>query len=307
MNALAQADGAHRLFGEVTALESFSVSVAEGQIVGLIGPSGSGKTTAVRLMIGVDRPTAGTVKLFGREAMAIGRPQRARIAFLAQEPALIEEMTIAEQVKFAGRLRATPTSAMKEILHVVGLTDAAKTRISNASGGMRRRTGLAAVLMNRPELMFLDEPTAGLDPIIREQLWTHFRELTDRGSAMLVTTQHIDEASRCDRVVVLRNGRVVADEAPQRLADSAGLGETVNLDLPPEQRDRGLRILIEHLPKTTTIQRSGETTIQMGSADAAATAAHAADLMSEASLTILALDTEVPSLDEVFRAIVENA
>ncbi len=307
MKALAQANGVHRCFGDVRALENFDVSVSKGQIVGLIGPSGSGKTTAMRLMIGVDRPTMGTVQLFGTNAMEIDRQMRTRIAFLAQDPALVEEMTIAEQVRFAGRLRRTPTSALKGTLDVVGLTQAAGTKIADASGGMRRRTGLAAVLMNRPELAFLDEPTAGLDPIVRERLWTHFREMTEAGRAMLVTTQHIDEASRCDRVVILRNGRVVADDAPQRLADASGLDETVEIDLPPEQRRAGLRVLIEHLPKSTTIQRSGETTIRIGSPDAASTAAHAAELIAAAGLTVLAMNTEVPSLDEVFRAIVEGS
>lgn len=307
MKALAQANAVHRSFGAVRALEDFDVSVSKGQIVGLIGPSGSGKTTAMRLMIGVDRPTTGTAQLFGTNAMEIDRQTRARLGFLAQNPALIEEMTIAEQVKFAGRLRRTPTSAMKETLDVVGLTESAGTRISDASGGMRRRAGLAAVLINRPELAFLDEPTAGLDPIIRDRLWTHFRELTEAGRAMLVSTQHIDEASRCDRVVILRNGVVVADDAPQRLTDASGLDETVDIDLAPDQRHTGLRILIEHLPKSTTIQRSGETTIRIGSPDAASTAAHAAELIAAAGLTVLAMNTAVPSLDEVFRAIVENS
>ena len=196
---------------------------------------------------------------------------------------------------------------MNETLEIVGLTESAGTRISDASGGMRRRTGLASVLMNRPELAFLDEPTAGLDPIIREQLWTHFRELTNTGRAMLVTTQHIDEASRCDRVIILRNGVVVADDVPQRLADASGLAQIVDIDLPPEQRLAGLRILIEHLPNSTTLQRSGETTIRIGSPDAADTAAHAAELIAGAGLTVLAVNTAVPSLDEVFRAIVENS
>ncbi len=307
MTALAQATGIHRVFGDVEAITDFNVTVTGGSIIGLIGPSGSGKTTAVRLMAGLDRPTSGRAELFGRNAMLIGRRDRARLAFLAQDPALIDELSIEQQVRFAAKLRGTRGRAVREILDVVDLASSGKTRLSDASGGMRRRTGLAAALVSAPQLAFLDEPTAGLDPIVRDRLWQHFRDHTNDGKALVVTTQHIDEAARCDRVLILQSGSVVADEAPHQLIQDSGLSESAEIEVAPHDREKAIAAIRAGSFPLDAVYAHGETTIRIDSADAGAAAALAADVLAEAAIELLAVDTFTPSLDEVFRSIVGNS
>lgn len=297
------ADSLGRTFGDHTALDDFNVEVEAGSIVGIIGPSGGGKTTAIRLMCGLDQPDAGSVHLFGTPAMRAGRAERRRLALLAQDPALIDEMTIREQVEFAARLRRTEKSVIDPVLTRVGLEGSGATRVAQASGGMRRRAGLAAALIGDPDLAFLDEPTAGLDPILRERIWAWFRSRRANGRAMVVTTQHIEEAARCDRVIVLRNGCIIVDTDPASLAREAGLDEQVVVVVAESDREVSRNLLDEHLADPVSVGTDGAIIIQAG--DAAATAAEATRALGEAGIDVASVDTVAPGLDAVFRTIVE--
>ncbi len=297
-----RAENLRRVFGEHVALEDFSLEVEPSSIVGLIGPSGGGKTTAIRLCCGLDRPDRGTVRLFDRPVSKLRRQDRQRISLLAQTPALVEEMTIEQQVSFSARLYGLRTDGITSALDRVGLSESANTRISAASGGMRRRTGLAAALITDPELVFCDEPTAGLDPILRERIWRWFRTRRSHGSAMVVTTQHIEEAARCDRVIILREGIVIADAKPAQLAVSSGLAEQVVIGVPYFELDRSLAAL--------AVRFEGEAwasgcDIVLGAADAASAAADASRTLRNIGVSISSIDTVAPGLDDVFRAIVE--
>lgn len=298
-----EADGVVRRFGAHTALDGLSLSVSAGEIVALIGPSGGGKTTAVRILCGVDRPDEGHVTLFGRPAHEAGRQERARLAMLAQDPALVDEFTIRRHVRFTARLRGTPVKRVDELLERVDLSEGASTRLSDASGGMRRRAGLAATLISDPDLVVCDEPTAGLDPVVRHRIWKWFRERRRAGRAMLVTTQHIDEAAKCDRVIVLREGAVLVDATPRDLARESGLDERVIVEAAPGHEDACARVLDRLGGSITSL---GDRTFAFAAPDAPTSAAAAAEALVEARVDVLSIETEAPGLDEVFRALVEE-
>lgn len=299
--SLLEASHLTRNFGSYTALDDFSLSVAAGEIVGLIGPSGGGKTTAVRLMCGIDRPDRGSVRLLGRGIDNLRMRERQKIAMLAQDPAIIPEFTIGEQVRLAAKLRGVRVE-LADILQRVGLADHHRTRLLAASGGMRRRAGLAATLVSDPELAFLDEPTAGLDPIIRDELWAWFRARRETGRAMVVTTQHIDEASRCDRVIVLRNGAVITDARPRDLLTESGLSERLVIRVAAADLERSRAVLQNR--GLAPAQRRNELVVATN--NAAQEAASVAELLSSNNVTVHSLDTEVPGLDEIFRSLVEQ-
>ena len=298
---LLHAEGLVRRFGPHTALDGLSLDVSPGEIVGLIGPSGGGKTTAVRVLCGVDRPDEGTAELFGRAANQAGRRERSRLAMLAQDPALVDEFTIRGHIRFIARLRRAPLERVDEVLERVDLVEGASTVLSAASGGMRRRAGLAAALVSDPDLAVCDEPTAGLDPVVRHRIWTWFRERRRAGRAMLVTTQHIDEAAKCDRVIVLREGAVLVDAVPHDLARESGLEEQVVVEAAPGNEELCLRVLDGLGASVTNVD---ERTFVFPAPDAATAAAGAAEALFDARVDVLSIDTETPGLDEVFRALV---
>lgn len=298
---LLEAEGLTRTFGQHTALSDFSLSIDPGEIVGLIGPSGGGKTTAVRLMCGIDQPDHGTIRIFDTAIEQLRTKDRQRLALLAQDPAIIPEFTIAEQIKMAASLRGKKFD-LAATLQTVGLADHDSTRLSEASGGMRRRAGLAATLVSDPDLAFLDEPTAGLDPIIRDELWAWFRSRQDDGRAMIVTTQHIDEAARCNRVIVLRSGSIIADAKPDDLRTEAGLSERLLVRVDPADLVRTRNVLAQNGLVAT--QRRDALTVD--SENAGEDAASVAEVLSSNNIAVHSLDTDAPGLDEIFRTLVER-
>ncbi len=200
-------------FGEIVALSGVNVEVPEGLTVGLLGPNGSGKTTLVRSILGVLKPTAGTVDVFGqRMPSAAVYP---RVGYMAQSSGLYETLTVRENLEFfAGMYRDIPPDAVDDALELVELADRAESLITTLSGGMRQRAALAAVLVHRPRLLLLDEPTVGLDPRLRVKFWDYFRTLNADGVTILLTSHVMDEAERADRLIMIVGGRVVAADTP---------------------------------------------------------------------------------------------
>ncbi|HEX8299130.1 MAG TPA: ABC transporter ATP-binding protein [Rubricoccaceae bacterium] len=210
---------------EVPALEGVTLDVAPGERVALLGPNGSGKTTLFRAISGLLRPDAGTVAVAGHAAGTADARKRLGVVF--QTVALDGVLTVAENLRVHAALmgvsRSEVSGRVADALRAVGLTDRAQTRVSTLSGGLARRADLARVLLHRPALLLLDEPTTGLDPTARRELWDALDALRDNGTAQLVATHLLDEAESCNRVVVLDGGRVVADGTPEAL--TAALGE----------------------------------------------------------------------------------
>ncbi len=217
-------EGLRREFGSVTALDGVDLSVDEPTIVGVAGPNGSGKTTLIRCLLGLLRSTAGEARLDGIPATDLGVDDLARIGYMPQHEAVYRDLTVRENVDFFARLYRVDDRerAVDRALAFVDLTGRADARIGELSGGMVRRTSLASALVHDPDLLALDEPTVGLDPVLRATMWDGFRERRDRGAIVVVSTHYLGEARNCDRVLFLRDGRVLAFGAPREFLASTG-------------------------------------------------------------------------------------
>jgi ABC-type multidrug transport system ATPase subunit/ABC-type Na+ efflux pump permease subunit len=226
--------GVSRHFGDVVALEDVSLVVRPGRIVGVIGPSGAGKTTAVRLLTGVLRPTTGTLRILGSDPTALPSRTRERMGLMPQHSTLYEDLTAFENLDFVasmyGLLYPRRRRRMQETLGILDLWDARHRRVGQLSGGMRRRVQLAAALVHEPDLIFLDEPTAGIDPLLRLTIWDELERLRDAGRTVVVTTQYVGEAERCDDVALIAEGRLLAFAAPEEMRRAAFGGEVLEVE-----------------------------------------------------------------------------
>jgi ABC-2 type transport system ATP-binding protein len=213
--------------GRREVLHGISTSVLTGGVTGLLGPSGSGKSTLMRAIVGVQKVRSGTVTVLGQPA---GSPDlRRRIGYMTQAPSVYADLTVRENARYFASLypHLTKADADKAIADV-GLTDAADQMVNSLSGGQFNRASLACALLGKPDLLVLDEPTVGLDPVLRDDLWQQFRALADAGTTLVVSSHVMDEASRCDRLILIREGRIIADDtvdAVRRSADTDDLDE----------------------------------------------------------------------------------
>jgi ABC-type multidrug transport system ATPase subunit len=222
-------------FGPVTALAGVDLAVPAGTLAALLGPNGAGKTTLVRIIATLARPDAGQVRVFGYDVVRQPRPVRARIGLTGQFAGLEDALNGHDNLMLIGRLaglsRGQAASRAAELTAALGLADAAGRMVRTYSGGLRRRLDLAASLMHQPALLVLDEPTTGLDPASRQQLWAVLAQLKAAGTTMLLTTQYLEEADRfADVVHVLHHGSVIASGTPAELKSRAGGGEGTSLD-----------------------------------------------------------------------------
>ena len=207
--------------GNKVVLRSVSTVVPAGTVTGLLGPSGSGKTTLIRAIVGVQRLRAGTVEVLGLPAGSAAL--RARVGYVTQAPSVYPDLTVRENVRYFASLYAgLPASETARVIDEVGLGPAAGQLVANLSGGQRSRASLACALLGRPQLLVLDEPTVGQDPLLREELWQTFHDLAAAGTTLLVSSHVMDEAAHCDRLVLLREGAVVADDSVAAVRRRAG-------------------------------------------------------------------------------------
>jgi ABC-2 type transport system ATP-binding protein len=201
-------------------LPSISVGVRQGLVTGLLGPSGSGKTTLIRAIVGVQLVRGGEVTVLGRPA---GTPAlRRRVAYVTQAPSVYADLTVRENLAYFARVLGAPTSRVDETIAATGLRGQTDQLVRTLSGGERSRASLAVALLGDPELLALDEPTVGLDPVLRTELWRQFHDLADEGKAVLVSTHVMDEAEHCDELILMREGRIVASAPPRTLLEKTG-------------------------------------------------------------------------------------
>ena len=216
------ATGVRKQFGTLDALAGLDLEVRAGEIYGLLGPNGSGKTTFIRCVAGLVRPDGGEITVLGRtarDAVAAGR-----VGYMTQAAALYGDLSVNENLAFFARLEGVADSDRRidEVLRTVDLADRGRSIVSTLSGGMRSRVSLAAALLHRPDLLLLDEPTVGIDPVLRQEFWAHFRSLASNGVTILVSSHVMDEAARCDRLGLIRAGRVLAEGSAADLVRRAG-------------------------------------------------------------------------------------
>ena len=298
-----EAEGLVKHFGETKALQGVDLSVARGSILGVLGPNGAGKTTAVRVLATLLRPDAGHARVAGHDVVRDAQAVRRSIGLTGQYASVDEDLTGRQNIVMIARLLdLRPPQARAraaELLAWFDLTDAADRPAKTYSGGMRRRLDLAASLVGRPEVIFLDEPTTGLDPSKREDMWDVIRALVADGSTVLLTTQYLDEADAlADRITVIDHGKVIANDTPEGLKRVVG-GQT--LEVRPTDPAR--------LPETATILRAVSSAgapeeprkgvLSVPVADDAALSSTVARLAA-AGISVTELSLHLPSLDEVF-------
>jgi ABC-2 type transport system ATP-binding protein len=196
-------------------LPGISGSVAAGKVTGLLGPSGSGKTTLMRAIVGVQRIESGTVQVLGRSAGAAAL--RSRVGYVTQAPSVYGDLSVRENLAYFARVLRSPAARIAAVIETVGLQGLEGQVVKTLSGGERSRVSLATALLNEPELLVLDEPTVGLDPVLRRDLWSTFHALAAEGTTLLVSSHVMEEARRCDELLLLHEGRIVAAEPPSQL------------------------------------------------------------------------------------------
>lgn len=252
-------------FGDTWVLEDITFEVPPATILGLIGPSGCGKTTTVQLATGFHQPDAGEATILGTDPTELSGAQRTRIGYLPQHPVLFESLSLRSNLNFHASLNGVRFSRKKrlaELMELVDLTGDERKLVSQASGGMKRRLALAGALVHDPTVLMLDEPTAGIDPILRRRFWEHFRTLRDAGTTLVVSTQFVDEASNCDVVAMLAKGRVAAFGTPGELVERARGGTLFDLEFDDDVRYEFVRELRED-PNVVRAARDDDRTMEL--------------------------------------------
>src|SRR5215469_8150499 len=214
-----EVDGVAKRFGRQVALDGVDLRVRRGEVYGLLGPNGAGKTTLIRCLVGLVRPDAGTVRVLGRRLPDLG--VLARVGYMTQAPALYPDLSVSENLHFFAAISGGRHD-LDEALEFVELADRRDSVVATLSGGMRTRASLACAVVHRPRLLLLDEPTVGVDPQLRAQLWDRFRAMTASGTTIVVSSHVMDEAERCDRLGLIRAGRLLAEGTVPELLAAAG-------------------------------------------------------------------------------------
>lgn len=209
--------------GTARAVRDISLTIPTGQVTGLLGPSGCGKSTLLRALVGVQVLTSGVVRVLGLTAG--DRALRNRVGYVTQAPSVYDDLTVAENLTFFARVLGCPSSEVDRCITLVDLTPERDRVVARLSGGQRSRVSLAAALLGGPEMLVLDEPTVGLDPVLRRSLWRLFHELADGGTTVLVSSHVMDEAERCDRLMLMRDGQLLAEGSPEEILERTGTSD----------------------------------------------------------------------------------
>ncbi|HEX2085235.1 MAG TPA: ATP-binding cassette domain-containing protein [Solirubrobacteraceae bacterium] len=301
-----ETSGLVKAFGETRAVDGVDLAVPGGTVYGVLGPNGAGKTTTIHMLATLLRPDAGSARVLGHDVVAEADTVRGLVSLTGQLASVDEDLTGRENLVLLGRLLGFSRAAAKErageLLEAFGLVDAAGRLVKHYSGGMRRRLDIAASIVVTPRLIFLDEPTTGLDPRSRSQVWDIVRALVREGTTVLLCTQYLDEADQlADRIAVIDHGRVIAEGPPAQLKASVGQG-TLNVRmLDPAQREEAERILARTLDAPVHLETDpAALSVPVTDADRAADAV--AEL-SRAGLPLAGFALGQPSLDEVFLAL----
>ncbi|MFD9423629.1 MULTISPECIES: ATP-binding cassette domain-containing protein [unclassified Streptomyces] len=308
--------GLVKVFGDNRAVDGVDLAVPAGTVYGVLGPNGAGKTTTVRMLATLLRPDDGEARVFGKDVVKDADAVRSRVSLTGQYASVDEDLTGAENLVLLARLlghgKPAARTRAEQLLEGFGLSAAAGKQVKNYSGGMRRRIDIAASILNTPDLLFLDEPTTGLDPRSRNQVWDIVRAVVAQGTTVMLTTQYLDEADHlASRIAVIDHGRVIAEGTKGELKASVGSG-SVHLRLrDPEQRPEAERVLAIALnatvqldpdPVALTARVNGHGT-ERGAAEQAA---RALAELARSGITVDNFSLGQPSLDEVFLALTDK-
>jgi daunorubicin/doxorubicin transport system ATP-binding protein len=295
--------GLLKSFGNTRALDGVDLQVPSGLVYGVLGPNGAGKTTTIRVLSTLLRPDGGTARVFGHDVVAEPDAVRARVTLTGQFASVDLDLTGRENLVLLARLlgysRRDAKSRALELLAAFGLAEAGGRQVKTYSGGMRRRLDIAASLVVAPELLFLDEPTTGLDPRNRNEVWQIVRSLVAAGTTVLLTTQYLDEADQlADRIAVIDHGKVIAEGRPGELKASIGQVSLRVRLRDPNRRTQAARVLADALGVQLQLER--DPAALSARMDDAGRAAHALTQLDRAGITVVSFALGQPSLDEVF-------
>jgi ABC-2 type transport system ATP-binding protein len=309
-----EATGLVKTFGDTRALDGIDLEVPAGSVYGLLGPNGAGKTTAVRVLATLARPDGGTARVFGHDVVREANAVRGKVSMTGQYASVDEDLTGLENLMLLARLlghrKPAARARAEELLAAFGLTDATDRQVKKYSGGMRRRIDIAASILNTPELLFLDEPTTGLDPRSRSQVWEIIRSVVAHGTTVLLTTQYLDEADRlASRIAVVDRGKVIAEGTPGELKSSIGSG-TIHVRLrDAAARAKAQEVLARALgtavePEADPVSLSAR--VDGSDFEASTQAARALSELAAAGIVVDDFSLGQPSLDEVFLALTDH-
>jgi ABC-2 type transport system ATP-binding protein len=294
-------------YGDLEAVQDVTLRVPSGTILGVIGPSGSGKTTLIRMLTGTLPPTEGELEVLGEHPRKFRRQTRERLGYMPQHFVLYDELTASENLSFVaslfGLMWPKRGRRVKRLLMLLELWDARNRRARQLSGGMQRRLELACALVHDPVLLFVDEPTAGLDPMLRQKIWTEFRRLRDAGRTLVVTTQVVSEAAYCDRVAVLSQGRLIALAPPEELRRMASGGDVIQI------RTSGTfdGTVLEGLNGVRRIRQRAPRDILVITDDAGTAMPRVVEAVQAAGGNVESSSEYRPTFDEVFSVLVQRA
>lgn len=298
-------EGVTMQFDEIVAVDSLDLQVAAGTILGVIGPSGSGKTTTIRLLTGALAPTEGTIRVLGEDPRRFRRQTRRQIGYMPQQFMLYRDLTARENVDFVGSLFGmlwwSRRRRTRQALEVVDLWTVRGRRASQLSGGMQRRLELACALVHGPSLLFLDEPTAGIDPILRTRVWDELHRLRDAGRTLLIATQYVGEAEACDMVAVISDGALIALAPPDDLRRRAFGGDMVEIETATPFDGAGLA----DLPEVHGVRWLGGRQWRLTVDDVGAAIPAIVDALTERGIDVTSSREVRPTFDEVFALLVD--
>jgi len=295
-----------RAFDGRAVVRGLSFDVQAGTILGLIGPSGSGKTTTVRMLTGTLGRTSGEIRVLGEDPLRFSRRTRGRLAYMPQLFSLYEDLSAQENVGFVAALYGIGPfrrgRLIRRALEVVELYDARHRLARDLSGGMQRRLELACALVHSPDVLFVDEPTAGIDPMLRVKIWDELRALRDQGRTLLVTTQYVTEAEYCDRVALIADGELVAYDAPDELRKKAFGGDVLEVTT-ARAVDADM---LASVPGITAVRQPAARQLFVTTEDAASTTPQIIEKLREAGIAVVGMEEHQPTFDEVFTHLVER-
>lgn len=296
-----------RRYADVEAVVDVSLEVPAGTIVGVIGPSGSGKTTLVRMLTGTLAPTSGHLSVLGEQPRKFKRHTRERLGYMPQHFVLYDELTAWENLSFVaslfGLLWPRRGRRVKRLLMLLDLWDARNRRARQLSGGMQRRLELACALVHDPVLLFVDEPTAGLDPMLRQKIWTEFRRLRDEGRTLMVTTQVVSEAAYCDQVALLSRGRLIALAPPDELRRASSGGDVIQIKTAAGFDGAHL----QSVPGVLAVRQRAPRDMLVIAENAATATPRVVEAIQAAGGSVEASSEYRPSFDDVFSTLVARA
>ncbi len=297
-------NGLTKTFGQQTAVDQVSFNIKRGEVFGLLGPNGAGKTTTLRMMTTLLQPTSGDIKIFGHDGKTESQTVRSLFGLTGQYASVDEDISARDNLMIFSRLNGLSRQEAKvrttELLEEFSLVNSADKAISNFSGGMRRRLDLAVSLITRPALIFLDEPTTGLDPRTRTQMWDTIRQLVAAGSTIVLTTQYLEEADElADRIAVIDHGKLVSIGTPAELKAQVG-GAKLRVEVADDaQAEQARGVMADTLPATPQVTRN----VVEVAIDDINTVAGVLQAITAAGVTMTNMSVEQPSMDDVFFAL----